>query len=633
VVTAFDILLIMVSASILLTGVYRGRSLLRRAPKGDGLADWAALAAAVFLQRKILARPWVGAAHLVLVWGFLLFSLVVIWVQFGPQTGPTTARTLSLLLDFTGVAMLAATVFFLLRRIALLRRPPASPGPRRTIGPLLLLLLILLSGFWAEGARLSLLGEPNAAAPVGWVFAALSPSSALFMQAMLRLHFVAVLAFIALTPFTFMRHLIDAPANLVRGPVQPGLVQAPLSLAQPPFGAHSVLQFDAARLRQSHACVACGRCDEVCPALLAGKPLSPRGIMGAIRDQIDALNRSAAHTEAPQTLMHHGIAAEALWACTTCAACMANCPVQARPADKIVALRQYQVLDGGAAPAAARPMLRNLELYGDVNGKGAAHRGDWALGQEVPVLSAAGAAPEVMLWVGCSGAFHPVYRQTMRAMVKIMRAAGCSFAILAQDEQCCGDPARRLGDEALFLDLAQANIRRFEHYGVTRIVALCPHCFHTLKNEYPALGSTAQVLHAAEYVVQLLRAGRIAPQYAFEGRLAIQDPCYLGRYNGIYQPLRELCAAVPGVRITELSRHAENGFCCGGGGGQMWLHDTGGEKINVLRAREAAAGHVDAVCTACPYCLTMLEDGVKALSLERPPKVVDIIDLVAESIA
>jgi Fe-S oxidoreductase len=630
--TAFDILLIIIAVSILLSGLYRNKYLLRKAAGAKRSGNWVALGAAVLGQKKILDRPWVGRAHLVLVWGFIVFSLAVICAQFNVTAGPRTAQVVSILLDLIGLSMLVATLFFIVRRIVLRTRHSDLPGPRITLPPLFLLLLILLSGFMAEGSRLNLhAAQAAASAPVGWLFAAVTPESPLFMQLMLRLHLVAVLVFIAVIPFSFMRHLVEAASNIFHGNRRPE-PSPPLALENPPFGARSVLQFDVDRLRQSHACVACGRCDEVCPAMVAGKPLTPSGIMGTIRAQLDTLNRSAIDSDQPPTLMEAGIFSEALWACTTCMACVARCPVQAQPLNKIMALRQYQVLDCGLMPAAARPMLRNLELFGDVNGKGAARRADWALGCEVPAISSNSAEPQILLWVGCSGAFHPVYRQTIRAMVKILQSAGVAFGILAHDEQCCGDPARRLGNEALFLALARSNIARFKQHSVTRIVALCPHCYHTLKNEYPALGAQVQVIAAVEYVLQLLRQGQIRPKYPLTQRVAVQDPCYLGRYNGIYQPLRDLCGAVPGVTLKEMPRHGAQGFCCGGGGGQMWLHESSGEKINLLRAREAAQSAVDTVCTACPYCLTMLEDGLKALEMDQPPRVVDIIEMVAATL-
>ncbi|MFC1863521.1 (Fe-S)-binding protein, partial [Thermodesulfobacteriota bacterium] len=246
----------------------------------------------------------------------------------------------------------------------------------------------------------------------------------------------------------------------------------------------------------------------------------------------------------------------------------------------------------------------------------------------------------VLLWVGCSGAFHPRYRDVARAMVKILKTAGVEFAILGKEELCCGDQARRLGDEALFLDLARRNISRFRKYDIQTIVALCPHCFNTMKNEYPGVednpgsisGNPLEVVHAMKFVWDLIQQRRISLKYPVKERTVVHDPCYLGRVNHIYEPLRDVIRAVPGIEFKELERSRESGFCCGGGGGRMWLHERLGQKINRLRAEEVQASNVEMVGTACPYCLTMLDEGIKSLEMERSPEVLDILEIVASSI-
>jgi len=219
-----------------------------------------------------------------------------------------------------------------------------------------------------------------------------------------------------------------------------------------------------------------------------------------------------------------------------------------------------------------------------------------------------------------------------RSLVEILKRAGVRFGILGKGELCCGDPARRLGEEALFLDLVRKNINRLTHYHVKKIVTLCPHCFNTLKNEYPRLGGDFEVIHATQFVAGLIKEERITPKYPLTQKVTIQDPCYLGRVNQIYEPLREICRAVPGLELKEMKRNRENSFCCGGGGGRMWMHESLGRHINQIRAEEASETGADLVGTACPYCLTMLEDGLKFLEMERPPRVLDLIDIVASSL-
>jgi Fe-S oxidoreductase len=329
------------------------------------------------------------------------------------------------------------------------------------------------------------------------------------------------------------------------------------------------------------------------------------------------------------------LTADEIWACTNCMACVETCPVYVEPLDKIIDIRRHLVLGEGHLPHEARPMIRDLALYGDVQGKGAAHRADWAMHKDIPLMSDLGDdGAELLLWVGCSGAFHPRNQETTRAMARILKAAGIRFGILGKEEVCCGDPARRLGEETLFQSLAKKNMDAFARYGVKKIVTLCPHCLNTLKNEYPAVrGGRIEVVHSTELVSELIRDGRITLKYPVAGTMTIHDACFLGRYNEVYEAPREICRAVPGSAVRELPRNRENGFCCGGGGGRMWLHENIGENINLVRAKEIAETPVDLIGTACPYCLVMLDDGIKSLELEKTPKVADIIDIVADALA
>ena len=624
---ALELLLVVLALVVIVVGLSRRRHLSGAVPDTDSNADWPGLLTAVLGQKKILARPMVGLAHLWLVWGFIIYVLIVILAQTPFALPRAGAYTVSFLLDIIGLLMLVATVFFLVRRILRKSAKADTYPPKRTILPLVFLLIVLLSGFLAEAARLNILGgEPLLAAPVGRLFAALAPSAPPFMQAMIRVHFVFIIVFFITLPFTFMRHIGATPFHLLfKGKGASSQGPRPVDLAAGPLGAQTVADLSPLQQREAEACVNCGRCDEQCPALISGKPLSPRTIMGKIDDQM-------AHSSGNRLArLADSISDDEIWACTTCMACVTHCPASVRPMDKILEMRRSRVLANGALPAEAVTAVRNLELYGDVNGKGVSHKSDWALNRNVPIVSES-KAPEVLLWVGCSGAFHPEYQETTRCMVKILQAAKVDFAILGAGELCCGDPARKLGDEALFLELARKNISQFNTYGIRRIVTLCPHCLNTLGQEYTQLGFSAEVLHASQMVAQLIEEKRISLKYAFPKAVVIHDPCYLGRYNGVYTPLRRIGKAVPGVTVKEPPRNQDKGFCCGGGGGRMWLHETLGENINNIRAKELAETGAGAIATACPYCLTMMIDGVGAMDAEEKPEVIDIIKLAADAI-
>ncbi len=620
----------------MMVGFSRRRSVWRMGREENRSGDWTGLFRYILGHAKILKNPRPGRAHLMLFWGFTVPMIVIILAQFGFTIPIIPARLLSLLADLLGIALLAGTLFFLFRRRT------GEREHKKPLIPLFLFLVILLTGFAAEGTRLSIL-HPQFTweSPLGWFVSIGLPPSPAFMHLMIRLHFFVILIFIATLPFTFNRHLIAAPLNIfyqrksARGELKS------MSLDDGPIGADTIMDFSWKQLLDAEACVSCGRCEENCPASISGKPLSPQKVMRDIFEQMSSVARNGTEMS-PLTILplESRITGDEIWSCTTCMACVEHCPVFIEPMDKIIDMRRNLVMGKGLLPAEARSAIRNLEIYGDTQGKGIAHRQDWAFNREVPRVNSAVSNQDILLWVGCAGAFHERHQEVSRAMVSILKAAEIPFGILGGEERCCGDPARRLGDESLFLDLAQKNIHYLKEHQVKKIVTLCPHCFNTLKNEYPRVdGFTRsgseddiEVFHATEYVMKLIEAKRISPRYPLNKNITIHDACYLGRVNGIYEPPREIVNSIPQTRFKELKQHHESGFCCGGGGGGMWLHERLGRRLNTIRAEEVSEAEVDVVGTSCPYCLTMLDDGIKALELEKPPKVLDVIEMVANSL-
>ena len=625
-ITAFDILLIGAAILIMLSGFTRRWSLWHMGLQEECYGDWTGFVSYLLGHRKIAKRRAAGIAHLAIFLGVGGFLLIVVLAQLPITISAIAAGILSLGLDVIGIVMLAGTVFFIIRRIRSNRISSDGVTPQRALFPSIILLIILITGFLAEGTRISIVSSDIPwISPVGWLLSKGLPDSPLFMQLLIRCHFFAVLFFIASLPFTFMRHLAAASLNVYyRKQGNRGELRK-LSLEESQVGAKTVRDFTWKQLLDAEACVNCGRCVENCPATISGKPLSPRKVLQEILRQMEQIHRKG-------SLLEDVISNDEIWSCTMCMACVEHCPVFVEPVDKIIDIRRYQVMGRGNLPPEAKPTIRDLEIFGDVQGQGIARRTDWAFSREVSVLSDSNMAVEILFWVGCSGAFHPRYREASRAMVNILKAGGVDFAILGKQEICCGDPARRLGEELLFRKLALKNIEWLNHYQVQKIVTLCPHCFNTLKNEYPGFGGRFQVMHATEFVVDLIKEKRIVPKYPVDQTVTLHDPCYLGRVNQIYEPLRDVCRAVPGIEIMELSRNLENGFCCGGGGGRMWLHESPGCHINHIRAEEIAETGVELVGTACPYCLTMLEDGIGALEMERPPRVMDLIEILASSL-
>lgn len=622
--TVFDPLLIVIALVFMSAGFAR-RWVFWRNSMDDGAAcDWKGLASYLFWHQKIMKRGAAGIFHFFLVWGFVVSMLVIVLAQFDFILSSPLAGALSLFLDMIGLVLVTGIVFFLGRYFKK-KSDREKTIPRRVLIPGVIILFIVITGFLAEGSRLSIMASQAAwISPVGSAVSLMLPQSPLLMQVMIRAHFFLVLIFIASMPFTFMRHVPASALNILyRSKAQIGNLGAS---SPGKTGAGVITDFSWKQLLDSEACVSCGRCVEVCPAAAAGKPLSPEAILQTILGQMQS------GKEKNPLCSDKTISTDAIWACTTCLACVEACPVYTDPADRIIDLRRHETMARGTLPGEARPMIRNLELFGDPQGKGAALRTDWIQDQHVAVLSETNPQTDILLWVGCSGAFHPRYTGVLRSMAGILHHAGVEFAILGKNELCCGDQARRLGQESIFSTLAEKNIKSLNNYVFNKIVTLCPHCFHSLKHEYPLLGARFEVTHASELVLSLIENGRIKLKYPQKKVLTIHDPCYLGRINKIYEPMRAVSREIEGITIQELQRSLERGFCCGAGGGQMWLHDSMGRHINHIRAEEVVASGADMVVTACPYCLTMLDDGISAVESGKPVKAVDIIEMVASSV-
>jgi Fe-S oxidoreductase/nitrate reductase gamma subunit len=622
-ITFLDIFFICLAVTVMFAGFYRVFKSLKSARPETCHGARRFLLSYLLHHKTILKKPLPGLLHLVAFYGCVLPVVIIILAQT-PLTMPEIISSIiSLLLDITGIIFLVAAIIFIIRRLV----SKDALGPRRSLLPLFLLILILLSGFMAEGIRLSIVRhEAIWISPIGYIFSLFLPASPVMMQVVIRIHLYLVMLLIALIPFTYFRHLALASLNIIykkqgnRGELRP------MSSEDSP-GANHISDFTWKQLLEIEACVSCGRCEETCPAFISGKPLSPRKIVRVIHE-------IASSGKKPP--LDSSISPDEIWSCTTCMACVETCPVYVVPLDKIVEIRRYLFAGKGDVPSEAIPMIRALELYGDVNGKGPSLRADWAMNRGVEVTRPDERDVEIVIWTGCSGAFHPRYQDVSRALVSILQKAGINFRILGANELCCGDPARRLGDEELFLSLVKKNLDTFKEHNVNRIITLCPHCFNTLKNEYPKIDTESvhrfEIVHASQYVMGLIEKGFITPELTLSKVVTLHDPCYLGRGNDIYEPLRGIIKSIPGAEIKELERSREKGFCCGAGGGGMWLHEHPGKRINTIRSEEIVEKGVDMVCTACPYCQTMISDGINGLELKKPPQVLDIIEVVERSL-
>ena len=604
-------------------------------------------------QSKVANEAYPGLMHIAIFAGFVILFIgtALIFINddfFHLLFGVQFIRGgfylfFETVLDIFGLLLILGLVLALVRRYII--RPPRlenRPDDAITLG---LLLFICVGGFVQEGLRVaqdppwgvaSFIGQA-----LGNIFAALgadSPGGVVAYQILWWVHALAALAFIALIPYTRLFHLITNPLNAFFYPLTtPAALPAIEGIEECEIlGAAQLAHLPKKRLLDYESCTRCGRCQDVCPAFLAGQPLSPRQLILDLdsfllqRGQAPLLGAQGKQFPPDEELELPGgvIAEETLWACTTCMACMERCPVLIDHIGTIVELRRYLSLCSGQMPAAVRGALDKTQRAGNPYGTRGG-RLNWAEGLEVPLIGEVEGA-EVLLWVGCAGAYDPRNSKVLRAVATLLQQAGVKFGVLGEEEQCCGDWTRRVGEEYLFQTLAQANIETLKQYQFQTIVTACPHGFNTLLNEYRQFGGAFDVQHHSVYIANLIAAGRLRPAQGWDrGPVVYHDPCYLGRYNGILAEPRQALRAVPGLALVEAAHRGRQVLCCGGGGGKMWMEEEADKRINLVRLKEIEATGARAIGVACPYCLGMLDDAVKVKGLEEQLTVLDVAEIVA----
>ncbi len=595
-------------------------------------------------QSKLLKRPYYvrGLGHALIFWGFLVITYgsadLLLAGLFGWHLPFTDTGLYAWTLDVFAVAVLAAVIVAVVRR-AFVRPPRMHIAPEGyvilgLISFLMLTLLVFETAGVAAGRLEAGVTAPPLASFLKDVFAGDS-SAAVFAGAWWA-HVVGILAFAVYLPHTKHLHIVTTLPNVYFRSSRPrGALQMIDDIQnKETFGAANIRDFSWKQLLDGYTCTECGRCSDSCPALATGKTLDPQKIVLDIRDQLlregpKLLADAKAETTAPAHWVE--TKPDELWACTTCAACVEACPVTIEHIDKIVDMRRSLTLMEGAAPPEAQRAMTNIERAGNPWGEPRESRGDWAQGLEIPTFAEKPDA-EYLYFVGCAASYDRRNQRVARALATILKAAEVSFAILGAAETCNGDPARRMGNEYLFQLQAQQNIETLKAAAVKKVITSCPHCFNTIANEYPQLGGNYEVVHALPLVKRLLDEKRIALSDGAAEVVAYHDPCYLGRHNGIYDAPRDVLDAVPGVTRAEIApHHRERGFCCGAGGGRMWMEEKMGQRVNHRRVDQLLATKSGAtkVASGCPYCLIMLEEGVGAKGVQESIKPVDVLELVA----
>ena len=587
---------------------------------------------------KVLRRFASGVMHLFIFWGFLVL-LTTIVQAFGeaflrgwtlPWIGGVPwfvfLQDLFIVLVTAGIA-----ISLYLRVVVRPRRLATQPQFGAylilgLIGGIMVTLLLsramsvaLDAPAWARGAFLS-------RAVATW-FADAPPGVARGVyEAAWWGHLGIVLYFLTWIPEGKHLHLITLIPNVILRKARPRGALASFDLESAErLGASAADQFTWKDNLDLFACMECGRCTEVCPANLTGKELDPRRLHTDLRRELTAVG-AAAVAETRPALIGEVFSEAFLWQCLTCGACVEECPAANDHIDKIVDMRRHLVMERAEMPETMEDALRSLEVrHHPFRGAGLS-RTAWTTGVTVKSLPA-GDRAEWLLWVGCAAAMNERNHSTLRALVRLLQTAGLDVAILGEEETCNGDPARRMGNEYLFQQMAQRVIETFRRYAVTKIVTLCPHCFNTFKNEYPQLGGSYEVWHHTQLLASLVEQGRLRVQTPLTSLITFHDPCYLGRHNGEYEAPRRVLAALPGATTIEMAQSRDRSFCCGAGGGLYWMEDRTGQRVSHARMHQANSTGADIVATACPFCTLMLEDaGAATDSAARSLDVAELLD-------
>jgi Fe-S oxidoreductase/nitrate reductase gamma subunit len=590
-------------------------------------------------RSKMPRDPFAAWMHSLILWGFIILFIGTTMVFLEHQTPlhfyyGTFYLIASAVLDLGGLAFLVGLGMAVYRRH--LHRKARLKASGWVDAMLVLLFAIGVTGFLVEGARIAVTMPPfEKVSFVGYALAllaraAFSPSVLpLVHRTSWILHAVLCIGFFAAATVFFFRHIVLSLTTVALRPSRSsGTLRdyLPVPMETPSGAAADMLWKD---LLDADACTTCGRCTAVCPATAAGKSLDPRAIVLGLSRLVD---RQTVAVNGSLPSAFETITDRALWDCTTCGACVAECPVDIEVYDKVIDLRR-QLVDMGRVPAAARTSLDGLRERQNPWDYPPAQRLAWSEGLKLPA-PAAGENPEWVYWIGCAGSFEASAQSISRSMVDILQKANVSFVTLGCEERCTGDPARRLGDEGLFQDFKQKNIETLRAAGAHKIVTHCPHCLNTLKNEYSEKGKPEfMVMHHSQLLNTLVQEGKIQLKpAATDSAITFHDPCYLGRHNGEYDAPRAVVEALPGATLVEMDRNREKSFCCGGGGGQMWLESVGRERVEGIRLAEAANTGATTVATACPFCKIMLESASATAGKQELVQIKDIAELVNEAI-
>jgi Fe-S oxidoreductase len=636
--------------------VYRAIARGKPDPRFDNLPRriWDALWLVVAQQPVFKMRPLVSFLHALIFYGFVFYFLVnlvdILEGFFAFHARGDLWRPFNLLADLMTAGVLVGVTGLVLRRFVV-QPKDFSFAPNVPVAEQVRSGItrdsIVVSAFiiFHVGSRLlfkaTQLARQGAdpfhpvSSPLAAIFSSMSPGPLEALN-----HFFwwgalgSILVFIPYFPRTKHIHIFLAPINLALKKDKPGALQPMDFEKEEVFGASKLEEFSWPRLLDAYSCIMCNRCQDVCPATVTGKALSPAAILINERFELNSILRNfSAGKESPRPLLEFALNEEAAWACTTCNACVEVCPVGNEQMLHIIDVRRERVLGAAEFPNGLKNTFNHMERAGNPWGISADERMAWAKGLPFPVHTTSdNPNPDVLYWVGCAAAFDPRAQKIARSMAELLNAANVNWAVIGKAQKCTGDPARRAGNEYLFAEMAAENVAALDAVKAKVIITTCPHCFHTIGNEYPQFGGRYVVKHHTEFIEQLLREGKLKVSAQNDGAVTYHDACYLGRHNGIFEQPRALIEAA-GASLTEPSRSRSKGFCCGAGGAQFWKEEEKGrERVSTNRYRELKQTGAKTIATACPFCMRMLTEESAKEEPETAIQVLDVAEMVAKSL-
>jgi Fe-S oxidoreductase/nitrate reductase gamma subunit len=554
--------------------------------------------------------------------------------------------------DAGGVMMLIGAIMAVIRRY--LQKPKRLDTILDDGVALILIFIVVITGYFIEGFRMLIATPEGLTRPefyshpewsiwsfggyfIAGSFSGLSETARLTWYFILY-WFHAALAFGAIYyvcfSFSKLSHILVSPANVFLRSLKPkgALTTIDIEKAES-FGVSKIEGFTWKQLLDLDACTNCGRCQDNCPAYLSEKPLTPKKVIQDLKTHFYSVYKPFARkpTESRPDMISEVITEDVIWSCTTCRACQEACPVYIEHIDKLIDMRRSLVLEQAKIPETGESALKCIETRGHSCRGTTSTRTDWTQGMDIKLLSS-DQNVDIVYWSGCAASLEDRNIKVAKSMAKIMKIAGVNFGILGLEESCCGEPARRLGNEYLFQIQAAKNIEILKNYKVKKIVTTCPHCFNTIKNEYPQFGGEFEVIHHSQFIDQLLKEGKIKPVSLRNDKITYHDSCYLGRYNEIFQQPRDIVHCINKSSPIEMQRSKKSGFCCGGGGGRFWMEERIGKRISEMRTEQVIQTGANMVASACPYCLQMFEDAIKAKEAAETLKAMDIAELVLASL-